>query len=148
VNAAHQAPSLAVKIGPHLFLKRRLVKVPATNSDAKCDGFLFSFAGDILVDSNRRVDATPFTEESPNSATRAFGGYQDDIDVSWNFDFGQVFEDGREAVGEVESLKVSLAIMALGRPSRYLSFRQLRLDCRPRLALGSVTEQIHDDGAL
>jgi hypothetical protein len=54
-----------------------------------------------LVDSNRGVDATSFAEKSPNSATRAFGGDQDDIDVGRDFDFGQVFEDGGEAVGEI-----------------------------------------------
>src|SRR5271168_3255847 len=30
----------------------------------------------------------------------------------------------------------------------YLSFGQLRLDRRPRLTLGSIAEQVHDNGAL
>lgn len=36
--------------------------------------------------------------------------------------------------------------MGMGFP--YLSFGQLRLDSRPSLALSSITEQIHDNGAL
>jgi hypothetical protein len=113
VNAAHQAASLAVEIGPHLFLKRCLIEVPATNGNTERDRLLFCFASDILVDSDRRVDAAAFAEKSPDGTTRAFRSYQDDIDVGWNLDFGQILEDGRETVREVKGLKVSLVIIAL-----------------------------------
>ena len=139
VNATHQATPFAVQIGPHLFLKRRLVKITATNGNTKGDGLLFSFAGNILVDSDRRINAAAFTEESSDCAARAFGSYQDYVDICGDVDVGQVLENRREAMGEVEGLMVSLTIMALKRSLQYLSFCQLGLDCRPRLTLSSVT---------
>lgn len=50
-------------------------------------------------------------------------------------------------MGEVESLTISLRVI-LDKDCSYLSFGQLRLDRRPSLALSSITEQIHDNGAL
>ena len=62
-------------------------------------------AGDILEDSNGGIDSTSLTEESSDGSARAFGSNEDDIDIGGNIDLGLVLEDGREPVGEVESLQ-------------------------------------------
>lgn len=62
-----------------------------------------------MVDCNGGVDATAFFEKSAYCATGAFGGNEDYVNVAWDVDFCEIFEDGGEAVGEVESLCEQLA---------------------------------------
>jgi hypothetical protein len=62
-------------------------------------------ASDVLEDSDGGVDATTLTEKSSNSSARTLGSNEDDIDISWDIDFGLVLENGGETVGEVEGLQ-------------------------------------------
>jgi len=57
-----------------------------------------------LEDGNGGVDSTALTEKSADGTAGTLGGDEDDINVLGDFDLGEVLEDGREAVGEVESL--------------------------------------------
>ena len=132
VNTAHKAATLAVQIGVDLLLEGCLVEVARADSNTHGNGLLKGLASDVLIDSHGRVDTTTLTEEGADSAAGALWRNKDDINVLWNIDLGQVLEDWREAVREVEGL-------ALG---------ELRLDVWPSLGLGGIREQVHDDGAL
>jgi hypothetical protein len=100
-----------------------------------------------LVDGDGGVDSTALAEESSHSSARALRGNEDNVDVLGHIDLSLVLEDGGETVGEVESL-CQLAGIVAGNASHYLSLGDLRLDSGPGLRLGSVTEQVHDDGTL
>lgn len=148
MDTAHQAASFAIEVGPDFLLEGRLVQVATADSNTQRDSFLFCFAGDVLVDSNGGVDTSAFTEKGADGSAGALGSNEDDINVLRHVDLGQVLEDRGEAVGEVESLlEVSDSMQrSLGDPD--LSLGELRLDGRPGLRLGSVREQVHDDGTL
>ena len=68
------------------------------------DSLLLGLAGDVLEDGDGGVDATALLEEGADSAAGALRGDEDDVNVGGDLDLGEVLEDGREAVGEVESL--------------------------------------------
>ncbi len=104
MDTAHQAASLAVEIRVDLLLKCGLVEVSTADSNAESNGLFFSFASHVLEDGHGRVDTTAFAEECADCSSRSFGSNEDDVDVCWYVDFGQILEDRREAVREVESL--------------------------------------------
>jgi hypothetical protein len=105
VDTAHQAAALAVQVGVDLLLEGGLVEVAGADGDTESDSLLLGLAGDVLEDSNGRVDTAALTEEGADGAAGALGGDEDDVDVGGDLDLGEVLEDGREAVGEVEGLR-------------------------------------------
>jgi hypothetical protein len=111
VDTAHKAATLAVKVRPDLLLEGGLVEVAGTDGNTHSDGLLEGLAGDILVDGNGAVDTTALLEERADSAARALGGDEDNVNVGGDLDVGAVLEDGRETVGEVESLQRVLACL-------------------------------------
>jgi hypothetical protein len=112
VDTAHQATALAVQVGVDLLLEGGLVEVAGADGDTESNSLLLGLAGDVLEDGDGRVDTAALTEESADGAAGALGGDENDVDVGGNLDLGEVLEDGREAVGEVESLEV-LVLIAL-----------------------------------
>ena len=132
VDTTHQAATLTVEVRVDLLLKGGLVEVAGADGDTHGDGLLLSLASDILEDGEGGVNTTALTEEGSDGAAGTLGGDEDDIDVLGDIDVGDALEDGGETVGEVQSL-------ALG---------DLGLDSGPGLALGGVTEEVHDDGTL
>ena len=104
MDTAHQATTLTVKVRVDLLLEGGLVEVAGADGDTEGDGLLLGLASDVLVDGNGGVDTAALTEEGADGAAGALGGDEDDVDVGGNLDLGEVLEDGREAVGEVESL--------------------------------------------
>jgi hypothetical protein len=104
VDTAHQAAALTVKVGVDLLLKGGLVEVAGADGNTEGNSLLLGLAGDVLEDGDGGVDATALLEEGADSAAGALGGDEDDVNVGGNLDLGEVLEDGREAVGEVESL--------------------------------------------
>ena len=106
MDTTHQATTLTIQIGVHLLLKGSLVKVTAADGNAESNSLLLGLASYILVDGNRRVDATALTEERADGTTGTLGSDEDNIDVLGNIDLGKVLEDGRETVGEVQSLRI------------------------------------------
>lgn len=104
VNTTHQAATLAVQVGVDLLLEGGLVEVTRANSNAKSNGLLLGLASDVLVDSNGGVDATALLEQRADSTAGTLGGNEDDINILGDIDLGEVLEDGRETVGEVEGL--------------------------------------------
>jgi hypothetical protein len=105
VDTAHQAAALAVQVRVDLLLEGSLVEVAGADGDTESDSLLLGLAGDVLEDSNGRVDTAALTEEGADGAAGALGGDEDDVDVGGDLDLGEVLEDGREAVGEVEGLR-------------------------------------------
>lgn len=107
VDTTHQATTLAVEIGVDLLLEGGLVEVARADSDTESDGLLLGLTGDILEDGDGRVDAAALTEEGAHGAAGTLRGNEDDVHVLGDLDLGEVLEDRREAVGEVESLQLS-----------------------------------------
>ena len=105
VDTAHQAATLTVEVRVDLLLEGGLVEVAGANGDTESNGLLLSLTSDVLEDGEGRVDAAALAEESANSATRTLGSTQDNINILGDVDVGDLLEDGREAVGEVEGLK-------------------------------------------
>lgn len=130
VDTTHQAATLTVKVRVDLLLKGGLVEVAGADGDTEGDSLLLGLASDVLVDSEGGVNTTALTEERADGTAGTLGGDEDDINVGGNIDLGNVLEDGGETVGEVEGL-------ALG---------DLGLEGGPGLGLGSIGEQVHDDG--
>jgi hypothetical protein len=106
VDSAHQATTLTVEVRVDLLLKSGLVHVSGTDGNTECDSLFLGLAGDVLEDSDGRVDTAALTEESADGAAGALGSDEDDVNVLGDFDLGEVLEDGGEAVGEVESLRL------------------------------------------
>ena len=104
MNTAHETTSFTVEIRVNLLLKSCLVKVAAADSYTQRNSLLFSLASYVLVDGNRGVNTSTFAEESSHSSTGTFRCNENDIDVFWHIDFGEILEDRRETMGEVESL--------------------------------------------
>ena len=104
VDTAHQATTLTVEIGINLLLEGGLIEVTTADGNTKSNSLLLSLTGNILVDSNGRVDTTAFTEEGSDSSARSFRCNQDDIDIRWDLDFCKILEDRREAMREVQCL--------------------------------------------
>lgn len=65
-------------------------------------------ARNVLVDSDRGVDAPALLEQGADSSSRALGGNEDDINVRRGHDTGVLLVDDREAVSKVESLALGL----------------------------------------
>jgi hypothetical protein len=152
VDAAHEAATLTVEVGVNLLLKGGLVEVATADSDTESNSLLLGLASHVLVDGDRRVDTTSLTEERADGAAGTLGGNKDDINVLGDLDLGEVLEDGGETVGEVESLECVLAKKdhqidryRVG-TATYLALGELGLDGGPGLALGGITEEVHDDG--
>jgi len=80
--------SLSVEVGEDLLLKGGLVAVAGSDGDAEGDGLLLGRAGDVLVDGNRRVDASALEEEGSDGSAGTLGGDEDDIDVGRDLDLG------------------------------------------------------------
>jgi hypothetical protein len=149
VDTTHQAASLTVEVGVDLLLEGGLVEVSGADGDTKSNGLLFSLLGDVLENGDGRVDTAALTEETSDSAAGTLGSDEDDVNVGGDVNLGQVLEDGRETVGEVESLvRLALCFLHIWRGSAYLLLGQKRLDGGPRLGLGSIGEQVHDIGGL
>jgi hypothetical protein len=106
VDSAHQATTLTVEVRVDLLLKSGLVHVSGTDGNTEGDSLFLGLAGDVLEDSDGRVDTAALTEESADGAAGALGSDEDDVNVLGDFDLGEVLEDGGEAVGEVESLRL------------------------------------------
>ena len=104
VDTAHQAAALAVEVGVDLLLEGGLVEVAGADGNTEGNSLLLGLAGDVLEDGDGGVDATALLEEGADSTAGALGGDEDDVNVGGYLDLGEVLEDGREAVGEVESL--------------------------------------------
>jgi hypothetical protein len=104
VDTAHQAAALAVEVGVDLLLEGGLVEVAGADGNTEGNSLLLGLAGDVLVDGDGGVDATALLEESADGTAGTLGGDEDDVNVGGDLDFGEVLEDGREAVREVESL--------------------------------------------
>lgn len=108
VDTTHQAATLTVQVRVDLLLEGGLVEVTTANGNTESDSLLFSLASHVLVDGEGGVDATTLAEERADSAAGALGGAEDDVDVGGDLDLGEVLEDGRETVREVESLHKDL----------------------------------------
>lgn len=149
VDTAHQATTLTVEIGDDLLLEGGLVEVARADGNTKGDSLLLGLTSDILVDGERGVDTTALTEEGSDGSARALGSAEDDVNVGGNLDVGAVLEDGGETVGEVKGLN-RMSALILGEPSgigsSYLALDELGLDGGPSLGLGSIGEEVHDNG--
>lgn len=104
VDTAHKAASLTVEVRVDLLLKGGQVHVSGADGNTEGGGLLESLASDILVDSDGGVDATALAEKGADSAAGSLGCDEDDIDISWHFDLGELLEHGGESVREVKSL--------------------------------------------
>jgi hypothetical protein len=104
LDTAHETPPFTVQVAVHLLLKGRLVKISRADCDAESNGFFGGFAADVLEDGKGRVDAAAFFKEGADCATGALRGDEDDVDVRWGDNTGEVLVDDGESVGEVESL--------------------------------------------
>jgi hypothetical protein len=104
VDTAHQAATLAIQVRVDLLLERRLVQISGADGYTESDGLLLGLTGDVLEDGDGRVDTAALAKESADGAAGALGRDEDDVNVGGDIDLGEVLEDGREAVGEVESL--------------------------------------------
>lgn len=105
VDTAHEAATLTVKVRVDLLLEGGLIQVAGTNGDTHGNGLLLGLAGHILEHGEGGVDTTALTEQGSDSAARALGSAENDINVLGDVDLGEVLEDGGEAVGEVKGLK-------------------------------------------
>lgn len=122
VNTTHKAAALAVEVGVDFLLEGGLVEVAGADGNTESHGLFLGFACHVLVDGDGGVDTAAFTEEGAHSAAGALGGHEDDVDVGGHLDFGKVFEDRGEAVGEVEGLERTM--LSAGTPmSRRLCSR-------------------------
>jgi hypothetical protein len=83
-----------------------------------------------LPDSNTSVDASALLEEGSDSAAGTLGSNEDNVNILGGNNVGVILVDDGETVREVESL-------ALG---------DERSNGGPGLGLGSVGEEVHDDG--
>ena len=106
VDSTHQATTLAVEVRVDLLLEGSLVHVSGTDGNTEGNSLLLGLAGNVLVNGNGRVDTTALTEKSADGTAGALGGDEDNVNVLGNLDLGEVLEDGRETVGEVESLNL------------------------------------------
>jgi hypothetical protein len=97
-DTAHENTTLAVEVRVDLLLKGGLVEVAGADGDTEGDGLLLGLAGDVLPDSDGRVDTTAFLEERADGAAGALGCDEDDIDVLGCLDLGVLLEDDGEAV--------------------------------------------------
>ena len=104
VDTAHEAAALAVQIRVDFFFKRGLVQVAGADGDTERDGFFLRLASDILVDGDGGVDAALLFEKTADCSAGAFGCNKDHVNVFRDVNFGKVFEDRGEAMGEVEGL--------------------------------------------
>lgn len=105
VDTAHEAATLAVKVRVDLLLESRLIEVAGANGNTKGNGLLLGLASHILENGEGRVDTAALTEERANGAAGALGSAEDDIDILGDVNLGDVLEDRRETVGEVQGLK-------------------------------------------
>ena len=150
MDATHQTSPLTVQVGVNFLFESRFVEVAGPDGDAQRDGFFLRFAGYVLVDGDGGVDAAAFFEERADCAAGAFGRDEDDVHVGGDVHFGEVFEDGGEAVGEVEGLYL-LDLRGGGEWDEgevYLFAVQLWFNRRPCLALSCVAQKIHNDSAF
>lgn len=104
MDTTHQAATLTVEVRVDLLLEGGLVEVAGADGDTESDSLLLSLAGDVLVDSERGVDATTLTEEGADGTAGTLGGDEDDVNVGGDLDLGEILEDGGKTVGEVEGL--------------------------------------------
>ena len=132
LDTSHENTSLSVEIRVDLLLEGSLVGVTASDTHGESDSLLLCLSSDILEDGDGSVDSSSLLEEGSDGSARSLGGSEDDIDVLGWYDLGVILVDDGETVGEVQSL----------------ALLDVRGDVVPGLGLGSVREEIHDDGTL
>jgi hypothetical protein len=81
LDTTHEDTSLTVEIREDLFLKRGFVEVTRSDGDTEGDGLLLGLTGDILPDSDGRVDTSTLEEKGSDSSSRSLGGDEDNIDI-------------------------------------------------------------------
>ena len=128
VDTTHQTTSFTVQVRVDFSFESGLVDVTRTDGDSQGLGLFVGLTGDIVPDGVGRVDTTTFLEQRSDGSTGTLWSNQDDIQVLWWFDVGQVLEDWGETVGEVQSLTLG----------------QQWLDSRPCFGLSSIGQQVHD----
>ena len=99
---------LTIKIRVDFLLERSLVHVPTSDCYTERNSLFFSFAGNILVYGDGRVDPSAFAEQRSDCATGAFWCDKNDVDILWYVDVGKILENWGEAMGEVQRLEVLL----------------------------------------
>lgn len=110
VDIIYEVVVFIVEVRVDFFFEGGFVEVVGVNGNIYGDGFFFGFVGYILVDGEGGVDVMVFFEKGVDGVVGIFGGVEDDVDVSGDFDFGEIFEYGGEIVGEVESLRVVMLV--------------------------------------
>lgn len=149
MDTTHQATTFTVEVRVDLLLKGGLVEVTTANGDTEGNGLLLGLTSDILENGDRGVDSTTLTEERADGTAGTLWCDKDDINVGWDLDLGEVLEDWGETVREVKGLVRLLDVDAQSSlMSSHLALDQLWLDGWPGLALGSIGEEVHDDGTL
>lgn len=138
MDTAHQTSSLTVEIRVDFLLKCRLVEVSTANSNAQSNGFLFSLASDILVNSNRGIDATTLAEKCADSSTGAFGGNEDDVLRRFRSQYC-LFEVGNGAARQVSGVERS-SCGSISIPYRKNLLRNVRTDVGRYVDFGQVLE--------
>ena len=151
MDSTHEAATLSVEIRIDLLLKSGLVEVTRANGNTHGNGLLLGSTGHILENGERGVDTTSLTEEGSDGTAGTLGSTEDDINICRNIDLGEVLEDGGETVREVQGLgkqrvRTKPAELSLTGGINYLSLRDLGLNSGPGLRLGSVREEVHDNG--
>ncbi|KAH3660712.1 hypothetical protein OGATHE_005044 [Ogataea polymorpha] len=132
VDTSHQTSSLTVQVRVDFSLEGGLVNVTRSNGNSQSNGLLLGLTSNVVPDGVRRVDTSALLEKRSHSSTRTLRSSQDHVNVGWWHNVGQLLEDRRESVGEIQGL----------------SLGEQRLDGRPGLGLSSVRKQVHDDGSL
>ena len=132
LDGAHERAALTGQVGVDLTLEVGLEEVAGTDGDTEGQGALERTAGGVLVDGERRIDATALQEQTAHGGAGALRGHHDHVDVLRRDDAGAVVEGDAEAVGEVERLAGG----------------QVLLDHGPLRDLGGVGKEVFDHGRL
>lgn len=132
MDTTHETTTLTVEVRVNLLLEGGLVEVSGANGDTDGGSLLVGAAGDVLEHSEGGINATALLEEGADSATGTLGGDENDVDTLGDVNLGEILEDDRETMGEIESLA--------GGDEGF--------DVRPGLGLGGVREKVHDDVTL
>ena len=132
LDSAHQRTTLTSQIGSSLTDESRLEQVAGTDTDTQRQRTIHRLASSVLIDSERRVQATTLKEHGTQRRTRPLRSDHDHVNIRRRNNARTIVPSDCETMREIQGLASC----------------QIRLHRRPYRHYGSVGQQAHDDRGL
>ena len=118
LDSAHQGTTLTSQIGSSLTDESRLEQVAGTDTDTQRQRTIHRLASSVLIDSERRVQATTLKEHGTQRRTRPLRSDHDHVNIRGRNNARTIVPSDRKTMREIQGL-ASCQIRLHRRPYRH-----------------------------